>query len=105
METSVFDRKPVYNTRHCYPSPTGTMHELKTWPEYYDAVAAGLKKFDIRKNDRPFAEGDVLHLREWTPETREYTGRHLYANVTYLLDKQPFVPEGYVCMSLLIVTH
>ena len=39
------------------------IHELKTDPEAFDAVANGTKTFEIRKSDRPFARLDVLHLR------------------------------------------
>lgn len=48
-----------------------TTHELKTWPEYYEPVAAGLKTWEYRKDDRPYAAGDVLHLREWCPMAYE----------------------------------
>ena len=41
-------------------------HELKIWPEYFDPVEAGLKTFEIRKNDRGFAMGDRLLLREFS---------------------------------------
>lgn len=43
------------------------IHELKIWPEFFDAVDSGKKKFDVRKNDRGFKEGDVLVLREFEP--------------------------------------
>lgn len=37
-------------------------HRLKTWPTYYDAVAAGEKLFEVRKNDRFFQCGDTVEL-------------------------------------------
>ncbi len=35
----------------------------------------GEKPFEVRKNDRDFQEGDLVRLREWRPEAKEYTGR------------------------------
>lgn len=49
------------------------VHELKTLPEYFQAVKEKRKPFEVRKNDRNFKVGDSLYLREWTGE--EYTGR------------------------------
>jgi hypothetical protein len=63
-----------------------TMHELKCWPAYFQAVLDGVKTFELRYNDRDFHAGDVLHLREWSPETREYSGREVYCDVPYLLN-------------------
>jgi hypothetical protein len=43
------------------------LHELKIWPQYFDAVMTGRKNFEVRKNDRGFQAGDVVILREWDP--------------------------------------
>lgn len=40
------------------------IHELKTDPEVFDAVASGEKTFEIRFDDRGFKVGDTLHLRK-----------------------------------------
>lgn len=48
-------------------------HELKAWPSFYDAVAAGDKTFEVRHNDRDFAVGDTLILRRWCPHKRYWT--------------------------------
>lgn len=62
------------------------VHELKTWPEFYEEVASGRKPFEIRLNDRDFREGDVLYLRKYHPDTRVYSGQYCYREVTYLTD-------------------
>ena len=77
------------------------IHNLKTWPEYYEQVAIGAKTFEIRRTaDRIFKVGDTLNLQEYDPDEKLYTGRKMRVIVTYILVKQPFVPEGYVCMAI-----
>jgi hypothetical protein len=61
------------------------LHELKIWPKYFAPVATGAKCFELRKADRPYTLTDHLHLREWDPSTLDYTGRDLFAQVTYIL--------------------
>jgi hypothetical protein len=38
------------------------VHELKTWPTYWDAVERGEKTFEVRRNDRFFQAGDIVEL-------------------------------------------
>ena len=76
------------------------MHELKTWPEPFQAMWEGRKTFEFRNNDRGFKEGDTLILKEWNPINEEYTGRVVSGVVTYLIWEGFDVPEGYCIMSL-----
>lgn len=57
----------------------------KIWPEYFEAVASGKKKFELRLNDFEINEGDLIVLEEWDPETKEYTGRKIEKKATYVL--------------------
>lgn len=76
-------------------------HDLKTWPAYFRAVKNGDKPFEMRLADRDYNTGDVLHLREWNPETKEYTGEDLYRIVTYIMRGPAFgLKEGWVCMGI-----
>lgn|GEM_PF-1003735 len=61
-----------------------TKHELKILPEYFSAVAKGLKTFEIRKNDRDYQVGDLLDLKEWNGE--RFTGYSALMQVTYITD-------------------
>jgi ASC-1-like (ASCH) protein len=65
-------------------------HMLKTWPIYFQAVRAGEKTFELRLNDRGFAVGDRLNLREWNPIDRTYTGDCVIVDVTYVIDLKDF---------------
>ncbi|MET0410404.1 MAG: ASCH/PUA domain-containing protein [Polyangiaceae bacterium] len=77
-------------------------HELKTWPGPFEATWVGSKTFELRKADRPFAVGDTLVLREYDPETSEYSGRLVEALVTYVLDAVPFfgLEDDHCIMSI-----
>lgn len=41
------------------------IHALKILPEFFKAMAAGTKSFEVRKNDRPYHTGDYVALNEW----------------------------------------
>lgn len=51
------------------------IHELKTWPMYFKAIISGEKMFEYRKYDRGFAKDDVLHLKEYNPDSEYHTGK------------------------------
>ena len=81
-------------------------HELKCWPEYFQAVQSGDKPFEIRKFDRPYSVGDTLLLREYDPKTRDYTGQEIRREISFLLDLT-YLPGadrpiygGYVALGL-----
>lgn len=82
-----------------------TTHELKCWPEFFQATYSGLKNFEVRNNDRNFAVGDIVRLEEWSPD-RGYTGRYLIRNIRYVLTsemidtKEPAIFPGYVVLAL-----
>ena len=76
------------------------IHELKTWPEYYNAVWDGVKTFEVRKDDRNYQVGDTLHLREYDPIREEYTGSAHYQRITYILRDNNFVKDGHVIMGI-----
>jgi hypothetical protein len=79
------------------------VHQLKTRPFEFAAVADGRKTFDIRRDDRGYAVGDILDLAEWEPAGR-YTGRCQRVQVTYLLtgpDAQHFgLAPQHVAMGI-----
>ena len=77
------------------------IHELKTWPEYFEEVFMGRKTFEVRKNDRDFKRGDTLILKEWDNQSSEYTGRELARGVSYVLHGGNFgIEPGTVIMAL-----
>ncbi|MFA5129065.1 MAG: DUF3850 domain-containing protein [Patescibacteria group bacterium] len=70
--------------------------EKKIWPEFFDKISRGEKNFELRLADWECKPGDILVLREWDPEKKDYTGRVLEKEVTYVLktkDVKFFTPE------------
>ncbi len=76
-------------------------HPLKVWPEFFNALLDGSKKFELRKYDRAFITGDILLLKEYDNITNMYTGRFIHKKVEYVLIGPTFgLEHGYVIMSL-----
>ena len=90
-------------------------HILKTWPNAFDAVKNGAKRFEWRRDDRGFEVGDVLVLRKWDPRDpfggggyvmwtppgrslSQYT--ELRVCVTYILRGLFGVPPEFCVMSI-----
>jgi hypothetical protein len=110
------------------PENSWMTHDLKTWPEGFQAVVEGRKVHETRTDDRHFQVGDELLLREWIPPvdygckikdcalcTLEaalsgagYTGRYVRAAVTYVsrgstpFPKQHLTP-GSVVLSIRVL--
>ena len=62
-----------------------TVIHKKIWPEYFENVKSGRKKFELRVNDFDVVEGDILVLEEWDSGTKQYTGRKIEKKITYVL--------------------
>lgn len=62
--------------------------EKKILPEYFKEVAAGNKRFELRKDEDDVQVGDVLLLKEWI-EGKGYTGFSTSRVVTYVLRNVP----------------
>lgn len=74
-------------------------HHLKIQPEYYEAVLAGTKRFEVRKDDRTprYAVGDLLILEEFADGA--YTGRDITVFVDYIY-RGALCLDGYCIMSI-----
>ncbi|MBI9069695.1 MAG: DUF3850 domain-containing protein [Salinivirgaceae bacterium] len=76
-------------------------HKLKIYPEYFVEVLLGTKPFEVRKNDRDFKIGDTLHLLEYCPDKKEFTGDSCARTVSYVLKGGSFgVEKSYVILGL-----
>lgn len=68
------------------------IHAVKIAPKYLDAVVAGQKKAELRKNDRGYKTGDVLSLCEW--KHGKYTGREWAAVITHVLPVNEIIADN-----------
>ena len=80
------------------------IHDLKTWPDPFAALKAGVKTHEVRKNDRGFKVGDTLLLREWDPYAQIHTGRQINASVTYISEGGTFGLPPELCVMSIKVT-
>lgn len=74
------------------------IHALKTEPVHFEASAAGIKGFEVRKNDRPYSTGDYVALNEWNGE--DYTGKCTLHKMVCILSDPEYCKEGYVVLGL-----
>ncbi len=74
-------------------------HELKIYPEFFSAVCTGVKRAELRKNDRDYRVGDSLHLLETPRGSCHRTGEFINATITHIADVGEWMP-GYVLLSI-----
>ena len=74
------------------------IHAVKELPEYYEAVKDGSKRFEVRKDDRPYEVGDYLALNEY--DVSGYTGRSMLFKITYVLRSHLYCKEGYAILGI-----
>lgn len=77
------------------------IHELKTWPQFFEAIVRQTKTFELRKDDRNFEVGDILELNEYDPNSETFTGRYEHRRVTYKLDGGEFgLKKGFCVLGI-----
>jgi hypothetical protein len=86
-----------------------SVHKLKTIGHYFDAMVAGDKTFEVRRNDREFQKGDVLELirlegdgpQYSRPPGEPYGTVRAKFQITYLLQGGQFgIAPGYCVLGL-----
>lgn len=77
----------------------GKTHNLKIWPEHFAGVLDGIKRAELRLNDRAYQAGDILDLCEWDPSEEAFTGEYISVTVTHVAEIGQWMP-GYVLLSI-----
>lgn len=77
-----------------------TIHEVKCNTEYFQRVATGQKRFEIRKNDRDYQVGDILHMYEFYPDEKQTTnwGSMIPVKIVYMTSYKQL--PGYVVLGI-----
>jgi ASC-1-like (ASCH) protein len=58
--------------------------EKRIWPQFFELVRSGKKNVELRVADFDVKPGDVIVLREWSPEIKDYTGREIRKKVSFV---------------------
>lgn len=84
-----------------------TVHRVKSWSPFFKAIKSGTKTHDLRKDDRGYKVGDIIHLEEYDPFMGVYTGDVLPVVITYITGQQfpcafssAVLEPGYVILSI-----
>lgn len=76
------------------------LHKLKTIQPFYDEVIEGIKKFEVRLNDRDFKVGDQLRLLEFDVENQRVSGWGTpLLKIVYILDNPKYCKDGFVIIG------
>ena len=71
-------------------------HEKKVWSEWFQAILDGKKHYELRLADWECQPGDVLVLKEWDQNKKQYTGRELIKNVHKVVHtKDPIMEQWW----------
>ncbi len=90
------------------------LHNLKCWPAPFQAIVAGDKRADFRRDDRGgFQVGDVVRFMEWAPLLPPpvalplcYTGATQLAEITHVQPGGAFgIPEGFAILSFVLLVR
>lgn len=76
------------------------IHNVKILPQYFEPVVMGIKNFELRKDDREYQVCDLLVLKEWDPDSENYTGRETVRRISYKLKHAPGIEEGYCVLGI-----
>lgn len=89
--------------RKDFPTPR-IIHDLKSWPNSFNAWDNDKKQFEFRKDDRNFQLGDTVILREYDPILKKFSGCWRMGKIKYILKGRRGasvgLQEGYCIFSL-----
>lgn len=78
------------------------LHILKIRPEYFCHVLYGVKRFELRKDDRDYEVGDIIHFINSTTEDEFPSNQNDVFKITYILRDVPEygLQKGYCILGI-----
>lgn len=76
-------------------------HMVKTVVDVFHDVWDHRKPFEVRKDDRGYAVGDLVFQHEYDPAAATFSGRYVLGRITYKLDGGQFGIEPGFCVLAL----
>lgn len=73
-------------------------HELKTVNPFFELARDGLKRFELRFDDRDFKVKDRVVLKQYTHD--KPTGEQIERKITYILRSFKGLQQGYVILGM-----
>lgn len=95
------DNERMNNNSSAFCGDGQKVHQIRIGTTFFNDVCNGEKTFELRKNDRGYAKGDILEMMEFT--NGKYTGRSVKVNVTYILEDFAGLKEDYCIMAIKIM--
>lgn len=76
------------------------IHEIKILAQYAERISAGVKPWEMRKNDRDYQTGDFIDMTI-LQDGKHPTEEHLYGKITYTFHGPKYaLPEDWVIMTI-----
>lgn len=73
-------------------------HDVKTAAEFFEDAKAGIKPFELRKNDRDYKVGDFMKMRKY--KDGEWSGDIIRREITYVLEDHEGLKPGYCILGV-----
>lgn len=88
-----------------------TIHTKKSWPQFFQAIKAGLKMHDLRSTkDDHYQVGDTMVLREYDPVAGKFTGDEVTTEITFITSNATpcaysshALERGFAILSLRVI--
>lgn len=78
--------------------PGQKVHDIRLGASFFDDVLKCQKNFELRKNDRGYKVGDILHMMEF--KDGRNTGRSVKRKVIYMLEDFTGLEDGYCILGI-----